>query len=246
MEKKLHQACKDIEEKEPMNNTFYSANLHAIETKDDYIVPKGVRIIMFCYSGRKLFVCPKFDKFNWYNIFTNPELKNYCSFILSINQYSSIRNHFCIYDSGSKIKNLRFGSDKHFTSGIFKLPIQGAVRHGNNIYSTDLRSTSKVLTTLPKNLSINSKTNIKTDRKKASKYLMDKDNKKELYSKKCLEIPTGNSLSMLVEDISKVNKEFTLLLLTCREGDGHELPKSRKIRDEVQLLYNKYVRRKRF
>jgi hypothetical protein len=126
---KLKKICMQIDEKEPdMDKNFWAVNMHGDERMDEFIVPDGVRIIMFCYSGRKLDVCPRFDRFNWREIFLNEEASfNYCTFLSNISQYSSLRDHFCVYEKGTSIKDLDFSTDEYFRNGIFRLPVHASV-----------------------------------------------------------------------------------------------------------------------
>ena len=48
----------------PINKNFFFLNAHGEELEKLYEIPKGVRIIMFCYS-KELQVCDKFDEYNW-------------------------------------------------------------------------------------------------------------------------------------------------------------------------------------
>jgi hypothetical protein len=236
---RLASICEELDEDEPaMNKNFYAVNLHGYETKEDFIIPENVRIIMFCYSGRKLNVCPRFDKFNWTKIFTNESAAyNYCTFLANIAQYSSIRDHFCIYNPGDRIKNINFRPDDYFRHGLFALPVHAAVyvREDNRIYTTDSDSTGKTI--ISRSLSRYT-SNVKTDREKACSTLRYSENPAIILSP---HIMNANQLSTIVNNLKFKHGGVTLLLLTCREGKPVKLPHTIRVKEELELMYEKYL-----
>ena len=108
-----------------INKNFFFLNAHGEELEEFYEIPKGIRVIMFCYSKR-LDVCPKFDRFNWEHILLDPKAtENYCNFLSTISKYKSINDHFCIYEEGDTIRNLSIFTDEYFREGLYRLPVKG-------------------------------------------------------------------------------------------------------------------------
>jgi hypothetical protein len=241
--KKLANICSNINEPEEprMNTTFYSVNMHGYETKEDFIIPKNTRVIMFCYSGKILNMCPTFEKFVWEKINTNKYATfNYCTFLANIAQYSSIRNHFCVYNEGDKIKNIEFEtSDNDFRDGIYKLPVRGGVyvEKDNKIYTTDSTSTFKILTE-PQFLQRYTK-NVSKNLEKASSSMRNLNNKFILLSPKLIGI---YNLSLLLNNLSTTGA--TILLFTCREGKTDRSIIQHKIHTELEKIYYQYVNNK--
>ena len=102
------------------DNNFYFLNCYGEELEKDYEVPNGVRVIMFCYSGKILNVCNVFEKFNWSNILLNPNtFTDYCNFLSAISKNKNVNDHFRVYEEGDIIKNINLYSDNNFREGIF-------------------------------------------------------------------------------------------------------------------------------
>jgi hypothetical protein len=242
MVSRLKNICQQLGEKEPpMDKNFYACNLHAYETSEDLVIPEGVRIIMFCYSGRILNICPRFDKFNWKQIFTNKDASyNYCTFLSNLVQYSTLRNHFCVYEPGSTIKDLKFIGDKYFRDGVFQLPVKAAVMDwdDNIVYTTSDKVTEHVMTTRPASLQMDSATSIRKNRDKAVTLLRYKEN--PAYIKSSHMDMLFQPLSTLIKNLKFRSGGCTLLLLTCREGKRHKLRRSPRVYDELKKLYQKY------
>lgn len=246
IEKKIE---KKIEEKNSEDNSinkiFYAVNMHGTEKSDDFMIPKNVRIIMFCYPGRVLSVCPKFDLKNWRDILLNEDASfNYCTFITSLT-HSTLRDHFCVYNPGHKIKDIMMNTDPEFRSGIFKLPVKAISikdikndsdninenKSGHNlayISSDDIFSDVSSL----------GFRNIKVDRQQVAKDIRYRESDMIImsYYKSADEI----RLSRLVKELLAKHKGFTLLLLTCRQGLPYNLEKGNRVYEEVEMLYEKY------
>lgn len=236
---KLKSICEAIEKRdkdEPKNKKFYALNLHGYELEDDFKVPKNVRIVMFCYSGRKLFVCPRFDRFNWYKIFMNKDATfNYCTFLASISQYASLRDHFCVYNTGDTIKNMRFNSDENFRDGLFKLPIEAAVLdyEENEVYRT---SGSLGNGDMP----LDDDTTFIKDSKEVANRLQDKSNYAHFTS--FFEPKVLQSLKDISMNLTFKEGGVTLFLLTCREGKSSKLKHTKRVYEELREMYERYER----
>lgn len=215
-----------------MNNTFYAVNMHGAESDEDYVIPENCRVIMFCYSGCLLQVRPRFDYYVWSNIFINEEATtDFKTFIKTIAGYSSIRDHFCVYNSGDKIKNINFGPDERFRHGVFKLPVRAAVcveKH-NKVYTTDPDTTYEYLTRLEKPLP--KCKNVAINPEKASHALRELKNKAWIRSPN---IMLATNLSTVVKNLKFKHGGATLLLLTCREGEGYDLPEAKRVIDHLE------------
>lgn len=233
--------CKIYEESKMINNNFFLLNAHGNEKETDYEVPKGVRIIMFCYSGAILDICKKFDRFNWSNILLDPtSSSNYCSFLSAISEYSSIRDHFCIYEENDVIKNLMLFSDKVFREGLFRLPVKGFAYDEKNetvvISSNTMISDVNKDERLKKLVKNAPRTHIKVDDKRIVE-LMRKNNDVAIIKSFVRHIKTKISLSNLINSMRSKERDFTLLLMVCREGVGSEvISKGRRVIDEMEKM----------
>lgn len=240
----LKQICQKLNENEPeMDKNFWAVNMHGDETKDEFEIPKGVRIIMFCYSGRSLHVCPRFDKFNWREIFLNEDASyNYCTFLANLSQYSSLRDHFCVYEEGTTIRDLVFTSDELFRNGIYQLPVYAAAYEPNSdqvfvssekVFDKAVRESIKI-----RRISVN--------RENTAKVIKDKDSNAIIFSKS-IQIPKI-TLSTLVKNLGtevgrETKKGFTLLLLTCRTGEKrHGIIHPPTVYEELEKLFQKYTK----
>lgn len=234
--------CKIYDEfNQSINKNFYLLNAHGAETESDYEVPEGVRIIMFCYSGSILDICRRFDRFNWSNILLDPSSSsNYCSFLSAISEYSSIRDHFCIYEENDVIKNLMLFSDKEFREGLFRLPVKGFAYDKENetvvISSHTLLSEVNGDKRLKKLVEHTPRTHIKVDDKKIVD-LMRKNNDVAVIKSFVRHIHDKISLSNLINSMRSKERDFTLLLMVCREGVGSEvISKGRRVIDEMEKM----------
>jgi hypothetical protein len=204
------------------NRNFYFVNAHAEELDDSYTVPTGVRIIMFCYSGRVLCVGKKFDRNNWHNILLDPNTSsNYCSFLSRIAEYPTIRDHFCIYKQGDIIKNMKFTDDQEFRSAIYRLPVKAYAYDREN--STIVMSSSSPSLGIdeilqdPKYKELTADTvtkHIKIDDRRLVD-LLKKENDVGIFKSQVL-TPTRN-LSNMIRNLKLHLSGFTVLLMTCRE-----------------------------
>jgi hypothetical protein len=152
----LEKICKKIEKKEnemggiirhqPINKNFFVLSSHGSDLYSDFTVPKGVRIILFCYSGRELYVRDNFDRFIWNKImFKKNTSFNYCTFLSNLSMYPSFRDHFCIYNQGDKFHDLRIETDKYFMDGLFQLPVEAVVLHpGKNFVFASFHDRDKL------------------------------------------------------------------------------------------------------
>jgi hypothetical protein len=240
----LKQICVKLDEKEPeINKNFWAVNMHGDELKDEFVVPQGVRIIMFCYSGRELDVCPRFDKFNWREIFLNEDATyNYCTFISNLSRYSSLRDHFCVYEEGETVRDLIFRPDEDFRDGIFKLPVHAAVFNPkiNEVYVScpEIFSQAVAKSTKTRRISVN--------RREVAKLVKDKDSDTIIFSPHITisKIKLSELVAKLRISMGRVDKvDFTLLLLTCRSGQPrHGLIHPPTVYEELEKLFQKYSR----
>uniref|UniRef100_A0A6C0EJU8 Uncharacterized protein n=1 Tax=viral metagenome TaxID=1070528 RepID=A0A6C0EJU8_9ZZZZ len=204
-----------------MNKTFYAMNMHGYESKEDCVIPENCRVIMFCYSGKLLHICPRFDRYNWGKIFTDPgATKDYQSFLKVLSGYSSLRDHFCVYEPGSVIKEIDFHPDEYFRHGLFRLPVRAAVcvEKDNRVYITDVNTAAKYLTMPEKPLK--KCRNVVLNAEKASNALPYLENTAWVDS---TFIMHASKLSNILRGLKFKYGGVTLLLLTCREGKGYNL-----------------------
>lgn len=224
---------------EEINRNFYFLNGHGEELETDYEVPNGVRIIMFCYSGEILNICNRFDKFNWSNILLDPlASSNYCTFLSAISEYSSINDHFCVYEAGETIKNIQLHSDKEFREGLFRLPVKGFAydKSADSIVISKNTPMNQVL----KNPELhkffkNNRKKIKIDDKRVVD-LMREQNEVTIIESYVRKIHKTIRLSNLINSM-KLHGPFTILLMVCREGVGSDtISNGRIIKDEVMRM----------
>jgi hypothetical protein len=235
---RLRQICELIGDNDiGMDKNFYVVNHHGYETDEDFNIPSGIRIIMFCYSGKILKICPKFDKFIWDAIMTNPDASyNYCTFLSNIAQYSSIRNHFCVYEGGQTIKNLMFENrpDDYWIHGIFNLPVDMTVRI----------NPEKYITTNETNVGTFGDADVEVNPKKAVKAARTGTP----YTIRSHVIYPGATFVSLKETVNEIiehgDRNFTLLLFTCRSGKKQNIIKGYRIRSEIQKIYDSYLEKK--
>lgn len=243
---KLSRVCRRIDEiddekRDPEDKNFYAVNMHGYELAEDFVVPAGIRLIMFCYSGKILNICPRFDKYNWEKIFTDSDATyNYCTFLSSLAGYSTLRNHFCVYNEGDVIKNMKFKTDEYFRHGVFSLPVHAAVMDwdANVVYGTSEDATEHAMSSRPEQLQMDSATSIRTDKKKASALLKDKHNPAVFLSS--WSMPINVTLENMVRQIKFRNGGGTILLLTCREGKPQKLKHAPRVLEEIERMYTKY------
>lgn len=232
----LRQICQRIDENDEndgktvtMDRNFFAVNMHGEETDDDFILPDGFRVIMFCYSGQLLHICPNFDVFNWNSIMLNEDASyNYCTFLSNLVQYSTLRNHFCVFSPGDKIHNIMFYPDDEFYHGIFKLPVRASTY--DETTDTMYLSSSEIFSQeiFPRK---------KVDAKKVAKNIQKKL-PVTFHSK--YRIPLKSSLINIIRDLTLAGQQATILLLTCREGEEKSLPKNPKVYEELVRLYKSY------
>lgn len=231
----LKKICVELKEDEPpIDKNFWAINMHGDEMMNEFVVPKGVRIVMFCYSGRKLNICPRFDKFNWREIFLNEDASfNYCTFLANLSQYSSMREHFCIYTAGNTIRDLILSPDEYFRSGIYRLPVQAAVHDNetNQVYVSSPEIFDKAVSQSSdiRRISVN--------RQITARIAKNKDTNTIIFSEH-IDAPRIQ-LSSLVK---KLGSGYTLLLLTCRTGESRRgLIHPPTVREELHKMFERYT-----
>jgi len=201
------------------NETFFFLNAHGAEKPNTYIIPNGVRVIMFCHS-KVLDVCPRFDRFNWEHILLEENTSiNYNNFLKTISQYSSIKDHFCIYEGGDTIYNLDIWDDKHFRSGLYRLPVKGYAydKQNDTIVLSEGTSMSDVINDPNLNSFIknkNKRTHIKIDTKRVVQLLKNQNDVGIIQSeiKKIHKTKLSNLINSLKINVDK----FTILLMVCK------------------------------
>ncbi len=223
------------------NNNFYFLNGHGEELEKEYEIPKGVRIIMFCYSGKILNVCNIFEKFDWSYILLNPKtFTDYCNFLSAISENKSVNDHFRVYEEGDIIKNINLYSDYNFREGIFKLPVKG--------FCYDKSSDSIVISSNTPTSSIINYPQLKRFFKEKRKNVLIDDDKIIDLMKKNDDIFIIESyfrklyksvkLSNLINSM-RINGNFTILLTVCKKGESNLNPNGRKIEDELEKINRK-------
>jgi hypothetical protein len=209
-----------------INRNFFFLNAHGEELNTPLEIPVGVRVIMFCHE-KELEVCQKFDRFNWENILLNPSTSdNYCNFLNSISKYSSIRDHFCIYEEGDVIRNLRILTDEHFRDGLFRLPVKGYAYDSENeqlvvsdgILMSEVKSDDKLMKMMKKMKRIH----IKVDSKRVSE-LLSIQSEVGIISSYVKKINNKTTLSNLIGTLKMNVPEFTILLMVCRDRAVYDL-----------------------
>lgn len=230
---KLKNICEMLNENEPeINKNFWAVSMHGDELDTEFAIPDGVRIIMFCYSGRALHVCPKFDNFIWEEILLNENASyNYCTFLANIAQYPSIRDHFCIYEKNTRIKDILLYNDSDFRSGIYKIPVYGSVFSDNILYL----SSDKIFSESIEKFHLN----IRVNKKKTAGIIKKKNADSHIFSKHIMD--NQIKLSELVKKISTglhKKNNFTIILFTCRSGKvAQYIPKQPTVEEEIKNLY---------
>lgn len=243
----LKQICLELKENEPeTDKNFWAVNMHGDEILEEFAIPKGIRIIMFCYSGRKLNVCPRFDKFNWREIFLNEDASfNYCTFLSNLVQYSSLRDHFCVYESGNVIRDLILTEDSQFRSGIYQLPVHAGVYDPDTdqVYVSSPEIFDKAVANSPnvKHISVN--------RQITAEIAKDKDSNTIIFTK-VLAYPKIKLSELVKKLATKMGSEqtngYTLLLLTCRTGQPrYGLHRQPTVYQELEKIY-KHLERHKF
>jgi hypothetical protein len=239
---KLKQICEKLDEKEPdINKNFWAVNMHGDEVMEDFTVPEGVRLIMFCYSGRSLHICDRFDRFNWQELFLNEDASfNYCTLIAHLSQYSTLRDHFCVYEAGSTIRDLNLSQDSYFRNGIYKLPVKASVYNPNTgqvyVSSSDIFDKTISSTVNVKRISVN--------KREVAKIAKDKDSQTIIFTH-YIDMPKirlSSLIRKLQTRIGSLEKDsFTILLLTCRTGeDRRGVIHPINVFQELENLFKKY------
>lgn len=203
----------DLKNEPKVNKNFYAVNMHGFETHNILKIPKGIRVVMYCYSGEALYVCEKLDQFIWENVLLNPDaVVNYHTFISALAGSPMFRDHFCVYNPGDTIPDIMFGTDKEFRDGIFRLPIKGAVYDGvDTLYVSDE-------SVFPDVISRNEDIRIvKVSRKDTAKLISYKGYQNIIFSDWKIPLKVS-ALSKIIDEMKALGKEGTILLLTCREG----------------------------
>lgn len=235
--KKTKMDCSDYSLiNEQINKNFYFVNAHGDELERLYEIPKGVRIIMFCYS-KELTVCKKFDRFNWENILLDPTASNnYCNFLSTISKYSSIKDHFCVYESGDVIRNLLISSDKIFREGLYRLPVKGYAYDSdtNSIVVSD----GTLLSEIHKDKELNKlmkkigRSRVVVDGKRVVELLRVQNNVGVIQSQ-VRKIYDKALLSNLINSLQIHIPEFTILLMVCRNRVEEEIVRTQGVAENI-------------
>jgi len=232
--------CKDYSKyslgKKDINQNFFFLNAHGEELEQLYEVPKGVRIIMFCYS-KELQVCDRFDRFNWENILLDPKTSsNYCNFLGSISRYSSIRDHFCVYEENDVIRNMTIFTDKTFREGLYRLPVKGYAYDEKN--KTVVVSEGTLLSEVQKDSRLKKlmkdapRTHIKVDGRRVAN-LLRKESDVGIIQSQVRKIHDKARLSNLINSMRLHIPEFTILLMVCRERSEEDRMYTEGVADDI-------------
>ena len=221
----------------PINKNFFFLNAHGEELEKLYEIPKGVRIIMFCYS-KELQVCDKFDEYNWSHILLDPVASNnYCDFLKAISGYSSIRDHFCVYDEGDVIRNLNIFSDNEFREGLYRLPVKGYAYDEKT--DTIVVSEGTLLSEVQKDKELSEKIGDKrrhvvVDSKRIVKLLKNNQSTGIIQSQ-VRKIGDKARLSNLINTMKLYSDSFTILLMVCRDRYPDAIIASGGIADKISI-----------
>lgn len=234
---------KPIQIKEGLDTTFFGIQAHGCETGANYVLPDNVRVIMFCYSGEILNVCPKFDRFIW-KILTR-EYDNVFQFLKTIKNYSTLRKHFCVFESGTCIPNILLSPDevpedtgiKKFRTGFFQIPIDV---ESSSPGITDIETEVDVESSSPK------KDGINIPPPRYSNRILKKFGQSE--SKIDIISPHHTIINdILLSSIIKYTLRypsfkdgFTLILFVCREKCSKDIVKDTIKQDTVTQAYTRY------
>jgi hypothetical protein len=231
--------CRNYKSSEKeINRNFFFVNAHGLELEQLYKIPEGVRIIMFCHE-KTLNICKKFDRFNWEHILLNSTASNnYCSFLSTISQYSSIKDHFCVYEPGSTIRNISIHGDEYFRNGIYRLPVKGYAYNADecSVVVSDGTligeiNSDPVLKKMIKNCD---RTRIYVNSRKISELLREQ-NDVGIIKSDVIGIHHGSEkfLSNLIKSMKIHQPEFTILLMTCRNRDEDKIKSTKGIANNI-------------
>lgn len=212
------------------DRSFVAVHMHGDELKEELKIPDGIRIIMFCYSGKKLDICPRFDLFNWKHLFFDKSAtENYCTFLATMSMYSTLRDHFCIFESGDTIRDIDFtpdvGETRDFQDGIFTLPVQAIVKDTYNdvTYVSDSDLFTMANTNMPaRRIVYDEDAAARLIKEKTYPTLFASHVKKPLFS---------YTLSQLIGEYKALGVEKTILILTCRNGDVQKMQRGTRVYD---------------
>jgi hypothetical protein len=212
-----------------INRNFFFLNAHGDEIERIWEVPKGVRIIMFCYS-KELQVCDRFDRYNWSHILLDPSASdNYCDFLKNISGYSSIKDHFCIYEEHDRIRDIDIETDEKFREGMYRLPVKGYVYDKNN--DSIIVSDGTLMSEIHKHSELNKIMNgskpkkIVVDSKKIVD-LLRVNNKVGIIQSHVRKIHDKARLSNLINSMKLHMSGLTILLMVCRNRDEYARSKT--------------------
>jgi hypothetical protein len=198
------------------DSNFLFLNAHGFELEQLYVIPKGVRIIMFCMS-KELLLSNEFDEYNWEHILLDPSAsKNYYNFLTAASGHPSMRNHFNVYEEGDIVRNLCILPDDNFREGLYHLPVTGYVyQTGTN----DLvLSDTSYISEAHNDRKSSHVTRVGVDRKRMAGLLKDKKNIGVIRSR-VTKIDANCSLSSLIHSTKHDVPGFTALLMVCRTRD---------------------------
>jgi hypothetical protein len=229
-----------------VNRNFFFLNAHGEKLKKLYEIPEGVRIIMFCYS-KELQVRKKFDEYNWSHLLLDPTASNnYYDFLTAISGYSSIRDHFYVYEEGDVIHNLDILTDDEFREGLYRLPMKGYVY--DNKTDDIVLSDNSLLSEVQKDKNYrklvrdNKCRSVVVNSKRIVKLLKDKK-KVGIIQSQVKKIHDTTRLSNLIGSMKIHASSFTVLLMVCRDCDQEarkvfgvagDISKGRNILDELE------------
>lgn len=219
-----------------INRNFFFLNAHGDEIERRWEVPKGVRIIMFCYS-KELQVCDRFDKYNWYHILLDPTASdNYCDFLTAISGYSSIRDHFCIYEEHDIIRDLDIHTDEEFREGMYRLPVKGYAYDQKNemvvVSDGTLLSEIHKDKTLNKLMKGSKRKKVVVDSKRIVDLLRVK-NEVGIIQSHVRKIHNKARLSNLINSMKLHVSGLTVLLMVCRNRDEYARKATGGIADDI-------------
>jgi len=235
MVSQLAHICHLLDEEEPKKDkNFWVADLHGMETYQDYKIPSGVRIIMFCHA-RYLDMRPEFEDFVWEHIYLNRDTSfNYCTFLSTLALYPSLRDHFCVYNSGDVITDLYLFEEKknEFRTGVFQLPVRIAVKKDDTIF---VSSEDVFQPTLEASKGIRK---ILVDPGKTARYSREPDSQVKFFSSS-FSIP-NLKMSDIITFLQEKSGDLTLLVMACRTSKRpHRLTSAPRVYEELEKMYEK-------
>ena len=180
----------------------YIVHAHGCIHDKVIVIPNNINLIMFCYNKDLSMKCA-FERFSWK--FAQSRYDTLPQLITGLKQYSSTRDHFCLYRSGDVIRELEIYPevDGVFRDGIYNMPIVfNEIDEIDDTGDLNLVSSTKSKRALKKVVSTSKYIDISSDH-----YLFSKDDPKEYM------------LSDLMGDLRlgySADKIITFVLFQCR------------------------------